>query len=310
MANYDENFYNIFSKKGFKILKNEPLSKYTTFKIGGPADFIIEASSMSQLVELVKYIKMKNIPFFVMGKGSNLLVSDTGFRGIIIKLSGDFNNVRLIQENQIQCGCGASLARACVFALQNGLSGMEFAWGIPGSCGGAIYMNAGAYNKELESIIQTSTHVTPNGEIQTIIRNQMELSYRKSIYTNKDYIAASIILKLIPDDKNKIRERMYTYIKKRKFKQPLDYPNCGSVFKRPGSGYYAGALIEQAGLKGKTFGGAMVSSKHSGFIINTGDATCEDVANLIRYIKKRVFENSGIMLECEVKTLGDVNINI
>lgn len=306
---YDD-LIEIFHKKECKILKNEPLSKYTTFKIGGPADLLIEVGDVHRLTELVKYIKENTIPFFVIGNGSNLLVSDEGFRGVIIKLCGDFNSVRLMPDNQMRCRCGASLAKACVFALQNSLSGLEFAWGIPGSCGGAVYMNAGAYNKELESLLQTSTYISSDGEIKTISKENMALSYRKSIYTNKDYIIIDMILKLTPDDPDEIRNRMYEIIKKRKSKQPLEYPNCGSVFKRPGNGYYAGALIEKSGLKGKSFGGAMVSTKHAGFIINTGNATCEDVAKLIRHIKKTVFQESGIMLECEVKTLGKVNLDV
>lgn len=303
-----ENLRNIFEQKNCKILKNEPLSDHTTFKIGGPADLFAEVPNQEILVDLLKYIRDNNIPFFIIGNGSNLLVADDGFRGIVIKLSDSFNNIKMISQNKLECRCGASLAKVCVTALQNGLSGLEFAWGIPGSCGGAIYMNAGAYNKDLDSILESSTHVTPDGNIQTIAHNQMKLSYRKSIYTDKNYVVISMILNLTPGNPDEIRKKMYENIKKRKSKQPLEYPNCGSVFKRPSGGYYAGSLIEQCGLKGKSIGGAIVSTKHAGFILNYKNATCKDVIELIKHIKQTVFNNTGIMLECEVRTLGNTGL--
>ena len=300
--------YKEFLKQGYKVSKNEPLKKYTTFEIGGPADLFIEICSLPELIKLMKFIKKNNIPFFVIGNGSNLLVSDEGFRGIIIKLSGEFNAINILPNSKVQCGCGVSLARVCVFALKNNLSGLEFAWGIPGSCGGAVYMNAGAYNSEISDLLDSSTFITPDGEIKTFYKKDMQFSYRKSIYTNKNYIALFMVLNLKPGKKEEIQEKMQENIKKRKLKQPLEFPNCGSVFKRPGNGYYAGALIEKCGLKGKSFGGAMVSTKHAGFIINTGSATCKDVARLIRYIKKNVYDKFGILLECEVKTLGEIDL--
>lgn len=297
-----------FSKQGCKILKDEPLSKYTTFKIGGPADLFIEVNKTSQLYGIIKLIKDNDIDFFIIGNGSNLLVSDKGFRGVVIKLSGDFNQIKLLPDNKISCGCGASLAQACMFALKNNLSGLEFAWGIPGSCGGAIYMNAGAYNNDISNLVKSSSFMTPEGEINTVFHKSSDFSYRKSFYTDTNYIALSMVLQLKLGNKKDIQDKMHTNITNRKLKQPLDFPNCGSVFKRPGNGYYAGALIEKCGLKGKSFGGAMVSPKHAGFIINTGNATCSDVVNLIHYIKKSVNEKFGILLECEVKALGVTNL--
>ena len=304
---YDE-LYQDFSKQGYEILRNEPLSKYTTFKIGGPADLFIQVNRISQLQKIIKLIKEINIPFFILGNGSNLLVSDDGFRGIVIKLSGDFNKTSLLPGNKVLCGCGAALNSACAFAMKNSLSGLEFAWGIPGSCGGAVYMNAGAYNSDISEVIDSCTFMTPAGEIEEITQGNMQFAYRKSFFTDRNYIALSITLNLVPGNQDNIRSKMRENMSKRKLKQPLDFPNCGSVFKRPGNGYYAGALIEGSGLKGKSFGGAMVSHKHAGFIINTGSAKCSDVVNLINYIKKTVYEDSGVLLECEVKALGDINL--
>lgn len=307
LLKYDK-LYEDFSKQGCKILKDEPLSKYTTFKIGGPADLFIEVNKTSQLYGVIKIIKDNDIDFFIIGNGSNLLVSDKGFRGVVIKLSGDFNQIKLLPDNKISCGCGVSLAQACMFALKNNLSGLEFAWGIPGSCGGAIYMNAGAYNNDISNLVKSSSFMTPEGEINTVFHKSSDFSYRKSFYTDTNYIALSMVLQLKLGNKKDIQDKMHTNITNRKLKQPLEFPNCGSVFKRPGNGYYAGALIEKCGLKGKSFGGAMVSPKHAGFIINTGNATCSDVVNLIHYIKKSVNEKFGILLECEVKALGKVNL--
>lgn len=304
---YDELYQNLL-KQGYEILRNEPLSKYTTFKIGGPADLFIKVNNISELQKIIKLTKEQDIPFFILGKGSNLLVSDDGFRGIVIKLGREFNKISLLPENRILCGCGAALNAACSFALKNNLSGLEFAWGIPGSCGGAVYMNAGAYNSDISNVMESCTFMTPAGEIKEITRENMEFSYRKSFFSEKDYIALSIILNLTPKNQDDIRNQMQENMTKRKLKQPLDFPNCGSVFKRPGNGYYAGALIEKSGLKGKSFGGAMVSPKHAGFIINTGKATCSDVANLINHIKKTVYDDSGVLLECEVKALGEIGL--
>lgn len=307
LSNY-EDLYKLASELGCIVLKDELLSKHTTFKIGGPADLFIKVFNIDSLKSILNYIKENNIPFFSVGNGSNLLVSDLGFRGVVLKLGGDFNNIELVSDNKIMCGCGASLAKACVFSLQHSLSGLEFAWGIPGSCGGAMFMNAGAYNKDMALLLEESTHITPTGIIQTIPYNKMNLSYRKSIYSDKNYIITSILLHLAPGNQPDIRKKMYNNIAKRKLKQPLDYPNCGSVFKRPGNGLYAGSLIEQCGLKGRSIGGAAVSPKHAGFIINTGNATYKDVIKLINFIKDEVYKSFNILLECEVRIIGETQI--
>ncbi len=306
MADYNK-LLDFTSNLKCKVLENEPLLKYTSFKIGGPADIFIEILDLNSLQQIIKYVSKNQISTFVLGNGSNLLVSDLGVRGVVLKLGGDFNKISICEDsdNCINCGAGVSLAKVCVFAMQHSLSGLEFSWGIPGSCGGAIFMNAGAYGGEMVSVIESCEYISNDGNLHKLYKEDMELSYRHSIFSHNDGIVTSIRLKLEKDNKEKIRERMHDYISRRKSKQPVDYPSAGSIFKRPGNGYYAAALIDQAGLKGYKIGGAMISPKHAGFIVNDGGATCKDVLKLIEIIKEKVFKNSGIMLECEVKIIGD-----
>lgn len=287
--------------------ENEILKKYTSFKIGGPADLFLHVKNIDSLKEILKKINFENIPFFILGKGSNLLVADEGYNGVVISLESDFKNITRENEN-IVCSAGASLAKACVFSMQNELSGLEFAWGIPGSCGGALFMNAGAYGNDISDVILEATHITPDGKIETITKNEMNLSYRKSIYCENNSIILSLKFGLLNSEKEAIKSKMYEIISKRKSKQPLNYPSAGSTFKRPGGGYYAAALIESAGLKGTSVGGAMVSTKHSGFIVNTGNATAKDVINLIYLIKDKIYKDFKVIMECEVKTLGNIKI--
>ena len=282
------------------------MKSHTSFKIGGPADLFIYINNENSLKIIIKELNTLEIPFFIIGNGSNLLVSDEGYRGVVFSLSKSEKILRLENGDTIICSAGISLAKACVFAMQNSLSGLEFAWGIPGTCGGALFMNAGAYGNDISNIIESSKYINKNGEEKILSKNEMKLSYRKSFYSEfGNNCIISLAFKLKPSDLNKIKEKMYENIHKRKSKQPLDYPNAGSIFKRP-KGYFAGTLIESAGLKGKSIGGAMVSPKHAGFIINTGGATAQDVKNLIEYIKKTVFEKFGVLLECEIKTLGNI----
>ncbi len=284
------------------------LKNHTSFKIGGPADLFIYVNNQENLAALISQIASREIPFFILGNGSNLLVSDDGFNGIVLYLNEDFKSIRLKENSIIECGAGATLARVCVFAMQNNLSGLEFAWGIPGSCGGALFMNAGAYGKDISNVILEASHLTPQGTLQTLTKDNMMLSYRKSLYSENPFIITSLKLKLDRSHHKEIKNTMHQTILKRKSKQPLQFPSAGSVFKRPGGGYFAGALIESAGLKGAKIGGAMVSTKHSGFIVNTGNATAQDVSKLIKLIKEKVYLESGIILECEVKTLGNIKI--
>ena len=293
---------------GCKCVRDEPMSKHTTFKIGGPADLFINVTSILALKEILSYIISQNIEFFTVGNGSNLLVSDAGFRGVVLKLDGEFKEVKMLEnsDTQIVCGGATMLTKVCNFAMQRGLSGLEFAWGIPASCGGATFMNAGAYNRDMGMVLKSSTHITPFGKVETVNRDEMNLSYRKSLYSDKNYVITSIIIELTPGISTEIKRQMDENSSKRRLKQPLNYPNCGSVFKRPGGGYYAAPLIEQCGLKGVQVGGACVSEKHSGFIVNKDNATCKDVVSLMEIIENKVYEFSGIKLQREVIVLGEV----
>lgn len=302
-------YYNIDSiiqiakNNGFEIKENEKMSKHTTFKIGGEVQAIIKATTNEGLMDILAKCKEKDIPVTLVGKGSNLLVADDGIDGIVIKLDGVFNKIRMLDDETISCGAGVSLAKLCTFACEKGLSGLEFAWGIPGSVGGAVFMNAGAYGGEMKDVLMSATHIDNNNEIGRFCGEQLDLDYRHSVYSNGGYIITEATLRLHKDSPVEIRNRMDDYMGRRKDKQPLEYPSAGSVFKRP-VGYYAGALIQEAGLKGKCIGGAQVSEKHSGFIINKGGATCKDVIELIDFIKKTVRDNSGVLLECEIKPIG------
>lgn len=283
-----------------KVLENEPLSRYTTFKIGGNARALIIVENSNSLSELLKLCTKLEVPNFVIGNGSNLLISDDGYDGVIFKLDGDFKQITIIDENTVKCGAGTTLAKLCKFALDHNLSGLEFAWGIPGSVGGAAFMNAGAYGGEMKDVLKSSSYITPNGTLGTLSADKMDLSYRHSVYAENKYIITSITVSLKPDDYEVIRGRMDDFMGRRKDKQPLEYPSAGSVFKRP-EGYFAGGLIEECKLKGKQIGGAQVSEKHAGFIINKDNATCEDVCNLIKYIQDVVLKEKGVQLECEIK---------
>lgn len=303
-----KNLIDISKKLSCTVLLNESMKKHTSFKIGGDADVFIYVNNIESLKIILGLITTENIPYFIIGNGTNLLVSDDGFRGIVLNLQHGLKNIEINkEENTIYCEAGVPLNKVCVCALQNNLSGLEFAWGIPGTCGGALSMNAGAYGSDISNVIESSKHLTPSGTTETLSKNELNLSYRKSIFSDKPFIISSMKFKLHKANEKDIRAKMYENISKRKSKQPLEYPNAGSIFKRP-KGYFAGALIEQSGFKGKFVGGAMVSPKHSGFIINTGKATASDVSNLIYLIKDKVYKEFGVILECEIKTLGNVNL--
>lgn len=284
-----------------RIIENEPMKKHTTFKIGGAADRFCEAESLNDVFSALAYAKEKNLPLFVMGNGSNLLVSDKGIRGLVLKISDKFSKCE-VSGDTIKAQSGILLSTLSKLALKNSLSGIEFAGGIPGTLGGAIYMNAGAYGGEMKDIVKSVTYLE-DGEIKKI-EEGFEFGYRKSIFTNKDAIilGAEISLKCGSDDE--IKEKMEDFKRRRTEKQPLAMASAGSTFKRP-TGYFAGKLIEDAGLKGYTIGGAAVSEKHSGFVVNKGDATAEDVILLISHIQKTVKEKFGVMLETEVKIVGE-----
>ena len=285
---------------GCTALEDEPMRLHTSFKVGGKAKLFVFVRNEECLSLILKFIRENNLPFFVIGNGTNLLVADSGYDGVILSLIKSERKLKLMSGDTIECSAGLPIAKACVFAMENNLSGLEFAWGIPGSCGGALYMNAGAYGEDISNVIAEANHIDEFGNIHTLNAPDMQLSYRKSYYTGKPLIIHSMKFKLNSSNTEDIKNKMLENIGKRKSKQPLELPNAGSIFKRP-SGYYTGALIQDCNLKGFSIGGAMVSPKHAG-------ATAKDIADLIAHIKEKVKSNYGVELECEIKTLGDIKI--
>ena len=308
----NENILNLLKEKGkisypdgihedIVLYPNEPMKNHTTFHIGGNADCFCEVKSILALYHTVSICRENNIPYFIIGLGSNLLVSDNGIKSLVIKLSGYFTEMS-INENRIHCGAGASLAGVCVAAKKHSLSGLEFAWGIPGSVGGATYMNAGAYGGEMKDVVSCVQFMDKDGNIHEYEKNQLDFGYRHSVFTDTDNIILTVRFELKKDNPELIGYRMQELMNKRKTKQPVNHYSAGSVFKRPDiEGCYAAALIEECGLKGYSVGGAEVSKKHSGFIVNDRNATAEDVRQLIEHIKKVVLEQKGIELCCEIK---------
>ncbi len=292
------------SKLNINFLENEVMKNHTTFKIGGAVDVFIILNKISELSTVIDLCSKQQVPFMVIGKGSNLLVSDYGISGAVIRLPE--NDSIKVDGNIITCGAGVSLSNLCRVAAENGLSGLEFAYGIPGTVGGALYMNAGAYGGEMQDVVVCAEHVDKNGTVGTLDVEHMQLSYRTSCYKTDSLIITSVTFKLKSDKQENINAKMSDFIGRRKAKQPLEYPSAGSTFKRP-EGYFAGALIEQSGLKGVGVGGAQVSEKHCGFVINKDNATCNDVLELVDKIKNTVFERFGVMLEPEIIFVGRNN---
>lgn len=288
---------------GCEVRKNEPMSRHTTFQIGGPADLFVTVKSRSALRELCRKACEREIPLFALGNGSDLLVSDAGLRGAVVAFGGDLKRVALCGENLLECSAGASLASACSFARKNSLTGLEFAWGIPGSVGGAAFMNAGAYEHSVSEVIVSCSHVSKDGGYGEFKGEALDFGYRHSAYSGGKYIVTGVRICLKPGNADEISARMEELYARRKAKQPLEMPSAGSVFKRP-AGHFAGALIQQCGLMGRRVGGAAVSEKHAGFIVNLGGATCADVQALIAQIQETVFRETGVRLECEVQFAG------
>lgn len=283
------------------IIKNEPMKNHTSFKIGGPADEFCAPKSIGEIEECIKYAEENKKPYFVIGNGSNILVSDKGIRGLVIKISGEFSGYEFFKDT-VKAKSGVLLSTLAKAAQKNSLCGMEFASGIPGTLGGAIYMNAGAYGGEMRDIVKSVTYLE-KGEIKKI-ESGFQFGYRKSIFAELGAIILEAELQLKSGDFDEIKAKMEDFKARRTEKQPLNLPSAGSVFKRP-VGHFAGGLIEEAGLKGYSIGGARVSEKHAGFIVNTGGATAEDVLSLIEYIQKVIREKYSIELETEVKMMGD-----
>lgn len=287
---------------GCTVMYNEPLSKHTTFHIGGPCSMMIIPNSCECLSELIKFINKENIRFLVMGKGSNMLCSDEGFDGAVLLLDKSFGSIELISDDTIRAEAGAPLIALCTKALEHGLTGLEFAYGIPGTVGGGIYMNAGAYGGEMKDIIVSVNSIDKNGVMHTYSADELDFGYRRSRFTDCGEVIVSGDFKLSHGDRAEIESRMNELMGRRKSKQPLDHPNAGSTFKRP-EGQFAGKLIQDSGLRGTTIGGAQVSEKHCGFVINKGGATCEDVKALIGRVQDTVLEKTGFMLECEIRII-------
>ena len=284
------------------VAMDEPMSRHTSFKIGGPADILVEPSDAQRLAAVLKIIKRFELPYFVMGNGSNLLVGDKGIRGAVIKLSDSMSGCD-VEGTKITAMSGIKLSRLANTAMKNGLSGLEFASGIPGTLGGAVFMNAGAYGGEMKDVIRAVTYVdTDECRVHTIPAQECDFGYRHSAFADGGRIVTEAELELTLDDMSEIRGRMNELAAKRAEKQPLDKPSAGSTFKRP-EGYFAAALIDQCGLKGLTIGGAQVSEKHAGFVINRGGATCADVLALMAQVQQRVWEEKGVRLEPEVKVI-------
>lgn len=281
---------------------DQPLANYVTFRIGGPCRLLVKPKSLSDIQRAVALCKEAKMNYFVLGNGSDMLVSDAGYPGMIL-LTAELQEIELTDSARIRCGAGVPLSKLCLFAWEHALTGLEFAFGIPGSVGGAVYMNAGAYGGEIKDVLSSAEFLDEEGAVRNLPNQSLDFSYRHSLFSDSGKIILGAEFVLEPGDPAEIRSRMDDYLSRRKSKQPLEFPSAGSTFKRP-EGNYASALIEQCGLKGYSIGGAQVSRKHSGFIINTGTATCSDVCRLIEHIQKAVFEKTGYQLECEVKKLG------
>lgn len=285
-----------------RVFVNEPMSKHTTFRVGGPCDVLISIKSVKEAEDIIRLLSMYKIPYFVIGNGSNLLVRDEGFKGVIIEIGKDFADIEINGETII-ADAGALLVKIANEAYKASLTGLEFASGIPGTLGGGVFMNAGAYGGELKDVISSVTVLnTETGEISTKTCEEMKFSYRHSVAKEKPLLILSATLNLNSGDKDAIKLRMDELREQRTTKQPLEYPSAGSTFKRP-EGYFAGKLIQDAGLKGYSVGGAMVSEKHSGFVINTGTATASDILKLIDDVQNIVDTKFGVKLEPEVRIL-------
>lgn len=283
------------------LLEMEPLKKHTTFRIGGPADFFVRPNQMQQLAKIVAFCREHSVPYFLLGNGSNLCVSDEGYRGVMIQIFQNMSKLT-IQGNRLIADAGVLLSKAANQAAEEGLTGMEFASGIPGTLGGAIVMNAGAYGGEMKDIVENVTVLTPEGELRRLSLQELGFGYRTSCIEKEGMIVLSVELLLSQGEKEEIRKTMEELRRRRIEKQPLEYPSAGSTFKRP-EGYFAGKLIMDSGLRGYRCGDAMVSEKHCGFIVNAKDATAAEVRQLIEEVQEKVFESFGVHLETEIKML-------
>ena len=286
-----------------ELLLEEPMAKHTSFRIGGPADVLAQPGNEAELAELLKRAADHAVPVTLVGNGSNLLVRDKGIRGLVIKLSNLFSSIT-VAGNVLTFGSGISLAMASKKAASLSLSGLEFAVGIPGTIGGAVYMNAGAYDGEMAKVVTSVQVMDRQGQSSQLKADELDFSYRHTALQNSGLIVTSVTVSLQPGEAESIKAKMDDFSQRRIAKQPLELPSAGSMFKRP-VGYFAGTLIEQTGLKGYTVGGAQVSTKHAGFVVNVGGATAKDVLQLISDVQDRVLAAQGVQLEPEVLVLGE-----
>lgn len=287
---------------GCEYIENADMRKFTTFRIGGPAKLLVLPNSVDALSGILKACKEEGVKPIVLGNGSNVLVRDEGIDGVVIVLGEAFSKIEYAGNDLVRVEAGAKLVNLCRFALDYSLGGLEFAYGIPGTVGGAAFMNAGAYGGEMKDVVWVVNHMNLDGERGSFQGSQLDFSYRHSAYVDSDLIITSVIFHLSHDDADAIKNKMDDVQRRRKAKQPLEYPSAGSTFKRP-EGYFAAALIEECGLKGKTVGDAQVSEKHSGFVINIGNATSSDVLGLMEEIEREVKEQKGVDLEPEVRII-------
>lgn len=295
-------FVSFCDEEKIEYKEQEPMRYHTSFKIGGPAKIMVLPKNEQELLKVLKEVFLSKLPYFILGKGSNLLVSDKGIERIVINLSS-LSEI-IVSGDEIKVGAGAALNAVCTKAMMEELTGLEFAFGIPGGVGGALYMNAGAYGGEMSQVVKEAEYITVDGKRGTISLEDMKLGYRTSIFKNSNMIITSVTFALSKGKKEEIKNKMEDYMGRRKSKQPLEYPSAGSTFKRP-EGYFAGALIEKNNLKGKRIGGAMVSEKHAGFVINYDNASASDVKELMKYVSDTVLEADGVLLEPEVIFIGE-----
>ena len=288
---------------GLELRDNEPMYKHTTFRVGGPVTLMALPRSVEELGRVVSLAKEAGIEPFFLGRGSNLLVADRGAEAFLVKLAGGLDRLELLGENSLYVGAGVTLAQAAMFALEHALTGLEFAHGIPGTLGGGVFMNAGAYDGELSQVISWADCLDETGALRRLAGEELELGYRTSVFSRKPWVVTGARLDLTSGDPAAIRARMDDLSHRRRSKQPLEFPSAGSTFKRP-PGHFAGALIQEAGMKGARIGGAQVSEKHAGFVVNTGGATADDILSLIRLVRDTVLEKTGVLLEPEVRMLG------
>lgn len=287
-----------------RVLCDEPMANHTTFRIGGPADWLVLPASIEEIVAVLAVAKSESVPVTVLGRGSNVLVSDKGIRGLVLRLGKYMSRIHH-DGTLVYAGAGASLGDVSRYAAKLSLSGLEFAIGIPGTIGGAVFMNAGAYEGEMRQVVSAVTALCRDGVLTRYCREELDFGYRHSVFSDNQNLICEVELQLTPGDETAIRSKMDDCTFRRNSKQPVELPSAGSVFKRP-PGYYAGTLIEQTGLKGLTIGGAQVSEKHAGFIVNIGGATAQDVLAVIHEVQRQVYEKFSVRLEPEIRQIGEM----